>query len=144
MSLEMIRRVFADKSIDTHTDRLVMLALANCHNSKGPKGGCFPTIETVMELAQVSRAAAYKSLDRLVKSGKLKIISGIGRGNPNQYELCYGESVKGLHVRPFTELTEQEKVSAGDIKGLSLRQERSHPETLSPRENENSGLPNGS
>ena len=108
----MTQRVWGDKDLDAY-ERVVMLALADCHN---PKDGCFPSIETMVDKTQFSERALYNIVDRLIKKGRLKKTSGGGRGRRNDY-LLYPELE--FQFEPTSE-------TLHPVQGLS------EPETLHP------------
>jgi hypothetical protein len=84
MSHSMTERVWADTSLKTPGERLVMLALSHSYN---PKYGCFPSLEVLIEKTQLSREWVLNILDRLGRKGLIKKIPGGGRGRTNRYEL---------------------------------------------------------
>jgi Helix-turn-helix domain len=86
MSIQMLSRVWKDQDVRTPGDRLVLLALAECHN---PKFGCFPSIERLMVMTQLSERGVGQSIARLVANGKIIKIRGGGRGHRNNYQLEY-------------------------------------------------------
>jgi hypothetical protein len=125
MSLPMTQRVWADESLSNTADRLVMLALADCHN---PKRGCFPSLKTLLKKTQLSKPGLVHVIDRLIKNGYVRKSRGGGRGNPNGY-LLYPDSGFGFvsetvnTVNPlYAEkgLTPcRERVNASTYKGLT-------------------------
>jgi hypothetical protein len=91
MSLHMVRQAFADRSVKRPSDKLVLLALASCHN---PDGGCFPSKETLMDMTQLGLRTIETSLAQLVADKKITKVQGWGRGNINHFILCYPDKEK--------------------------------------------------
>ena len=84
MSLAMTKRVWEDKSLKNAIDRLVMLALAHCHNSDR---GCFPSLQNLERMTQLSRPAICHAIRRLSDAEHIQKIAGGGRGRRTTYYL---------------------------------------------------------
>jgi hypothetical protein len=77
--------------------RLVLLSIASHANREGKNA--FPSLDTICKEALVSRREVIYSIQALEEKGELKIERGIGRGNPNHYELPHvGRWLEKVHI----------------------------------------------
>lgn len=72
-----------DHNCSSHTQKLVLLALADNANDEG---SCWPSIATISQKCQLSERCVYEQVGRLVKSHLLSIKSG-GGNRSNVYQL---------------------------------------------------------
>lgn len=79
--------------------RLVLLSIASHANREGRSA--FPSIDTISKETLLCRREVVYCVQALEESGELRVKRGIGRGNPNSYELPLVENwikrVQGLH-----------------------------------------------
>lgn len=72
-----------DHSCETHTQKLVLLALADNANDEGK---CWPSIATIARKCQLAERSVYRQLSRLGELNLLKYSSG-GGNKSNRYTL---------------------------------------------------------
>ena len=79
--------------------RLVILSIASHANREGKSA--FPSLDTITKETLLSRREVIYAVQSLEESGELSVHRGIGRGNPNHYELrhvsAWLQKVQGLH-----------------------------------------------
>lgn len=102
MSVKVMSWVF-EHSAATLGDRLVLLAIADHANNEGLDA--FPSVDTIAKKARVDRSTVFRSIERLVALGELKVQSGGGRGHTNAYSVTMEQShiatdKKGRNMRP--------------------------------------------
>jgi hypothetical protein len=131
MSVKLTTKVWSDKSITRTSDRLVMLALADCHNDTN---GCFPSLDVLQEKTQLSREGVSQSLERLTGDKKIRKIKGGGRGKRNNYELYPKEAERVHSLNPLSDaetvnsvdpLADRETVNSVDINSQLYRHKQS-------------------
>lgn len=74
-----------EESESSMSARLVLIAIASHADRDGLKA--FPSLDTLARETLLSRREVIYSVQTLEELGELRVIRGIGRGNPNQYEL---------------------------------------------------------
>jgi len=88
-----------EHSESTLGSRLVLLCIASHANREGKNA--FPSLDTLAREALLSRREVIYAVQSLEEAGELRVHRGIGRGNPNRYELpwvpSWLEKVQGLH-----------------------------------------------
>jgi hypothetical protein len=67
--------------------RLVMLSIASHANREGKNA--FPSLDTIAREALICRREVIYCVQALEEKGELKVVRGVGRGNPNHYDLPY-------------------------------------------------------
>ena len=77
-------------SESTSYSRLVMIAIASHANREGKNA--FPSLDTIAQEARISRREVIYCIQAMEEAGELIVFRGIGRGNPNHYELPQVES----------------------------------------------------
>lgn len=89
-----------EQSEATLGSRLVLLSIASHANREGKSA--FPSIDTIAKETLLCRREIVYCVGALEESGELRVRRGIGRGNPNNYELPSVENwlkkVQGLHL----------------------------------------------
>jgi len=79
--------------------RLVLISIASHANREGKSA--FPSLDTIAREALVCRREAIYSIQKLEEMGELEVQRGIGRGNPNHYNLpqvaSWLEKVHNMH-----------------------------------------------
>jgi Helix-turn-helix domain len=99
----------------TSYSRLVLIAIASHANREGKNA--FPSLDTIAQEARISRREVVYCVQELEERGELAVIRGIGRGNPNHYELRYVgpwlEKVHSVHQ------LESEKGARKELKGAN-------------------------
>jgi len=92
VSLAAMSWVWAMSDLDP-TEKLVLLALADCHNES--TGRCFPARETLAVRACVSVESVRRWLRKLEERGLIETVVAFdehGRQRSNEYELSFDES----------------------------------------------------
>jgi len=88
-----------EQSESTLGSRLVLLSIASHSNREGKNA--FPSLDTIAREALLCRREVVYCVKSLEESGELRVHRGIGRGNPNHYELprvpTWLEKVQGVH-----------------------------------------------
>lgn len=69
MSLAMIHKVFSMTAKTTALQRLLLLALADCHNEQN--GKCYPSTGTLARMVGTDRRSVTRTITALLKSGLL-------------------------------------------------------------------------
>jgi Helix-turn-helix domain len=104
-------------SESTSYSRLVLIAIASHANREGKNA--FPSLDTIALEARVSRREVVYCVQELEEKGELAVIRGIGRGNPNHYELRHVaqwlEKVHDMHQ------LEKGKGAQETVKGANRR-----------------------
>jgi Helix-turn-helix domain len=97
--------------------RLTLISIASHANREGKSA--FPSLETIAREARLSHREAIYCVQKLEEMGELRVERGIGRGNPNHYELPHVsrwlEKVHNVHQ------LEEEKGGPKKIKGAQNR-----------------------
>lgn len=76
-------------SESTAYSRLVLLSIASHANREGKNA--FPSLDTIAREALISRREVIYCIQEMEERGELAVNRGIGRGNPNHYELPHVE-----------------------------------------------------
>jgi Helix-turn-helix domain len=88
-----------EESEATLGSRLVLLSIASHANREGKCA--FPSLDTIAKETLMCRREVIYCVGALEESGELRVHRGIGRGNPNNYELPFVEKwlqkVHSLH-----------------------------------------------
>lgn len=99
----------------TAYSRLVLLSIASHANREGRNA--FPSLDTIAREALISRREVIYCVQEMEERGELRVIRGIGRGNPNNYELphvaTWLEKVQDVHH------LEKAKGANGKLKGAN-------------------------
>ncbi len=117
-----------------------MLSIASHANREGKNA--FPSIDTIAKESLLSRREIIYAIQAMEELGELKVLRGIGRGNPNHYEMPLVErwlqKVQGLHqlgeikgARPKIKGANQNTKRCND---LSLNSKDSDTSPLQPLE----------
>jgi hypothetical protein len=97
--------------------RLVLISIASHANREGKSA--FPSLDTIAREALLSRREAVYCVQKLEEMGELHVERGIGRGNPNHYDLPHVsrwlEKVHNVHQ------LENAKGAQPEIKGAQNR-----------------------
>lgn len=116
--------------------RLVMLSIASHANREGKSS--FPSLDTIALETLLSRREVIYAVQSLEELGELTVHRGIGRGNPNNYNLprvaAWLEKVQGLHQ------LEKRKGASRRIKGAICNTKRCNPPDVTPKESTTSTL----
>jgi hypothetical protein len=81
----------------TSYSRLVILSIASHCNREGKNA--FPSFDTIAREALISRREVIYCVQELEERGELLVHRGIGRGNPNHYELPQvGRWLEKVHI----------------------------------------------
>lgn len=83
-----------DLPCESHTQKLVLLALADNANDQGK---CWPSVSTIARKCQLSRRSVFREIIRLEKAKLLRSESGGGRKS-NHYSL----TITGDNLSPVT------------------------------------------
>lgn len=125
-----------EQSEATLGSRLVMLSIASHANREGKNA--FPSLDMIAREALLSRREVIYAIQAMEELGELFVRRGIGRGNPNYYELpkvgAWLEKVQGVHQ--FKEV----KGATGKLKGANQHTKRCNRVVLKPEESETSAL----
>lgn len=125
-----------ENSEATLGSRLVMLSIASHANREGKSA--FPSLDTIALETLLSRREVIYAVQSLEELGELRIERGIGRGNPNNYELprvaAWLEKVQGLHQ------LEKTKGASRKIKGAIHDNKRCNPPSVKTKESTTSTL----
>ena len=105
MSIRVMTSVWDDARTKAHTELLVLLALADWANDDGH---CWPTVAALAAKARLSERATQQILGRLAATGRIRRISGGGRGRATQYEVVIAknterETVNAIHRKENAE-----------------------------------------
>lgn len=115
-----------ENSEATLGSRLVILAIASHANREGKNS--FPSLDTLAREVLLSRREVIYAVQSLEELGELSVHRGIGRGNPNHYELprvtAWLEKVQGLHQ------LEASKGAMRKLKGAIRNNKRCNPPAL--------------
>lgn len=97
--------------------RLVLISIASHANREGRNA--FPSLDTIAKEAMISRREVIYCVQELEEKGELVVTRGIGRGNPNTYELrhvsLWLEKVHNMHQ------LEEGKGAQNTVKGANKR-----------------------
>jgi|SRR6266436_9994750 len=95
--------------------RLVLIAIASHANREGRNA--FPSLDTIALEARISRREVVYCIQELEEKGELSILRGIGRGNPNHYELRHvGPWLEKVHI---VHQLESAKGARNSVKGAN-------------------------
>ena len=125
-----------ENSEATLGSRLVLLSIASHANREGKSA--FPSLDTIVLETLLSRREVIYAVQSLEELGELRVERGIGRGNPNNYELPrvapWLEKVQGLHQ------LEKQKGASRKIKGAIHNNKRCNPPDVKSEESTTSPL----
>ena len=123
-------------SESTLGSRLTMLSIASHANREGRNA--FPSIDTIAKESLLSRREIIYAIQAMEELGELRVHRGIGRGNPNHYELPLVErwlqKVQSLHQLGET------KGARPKIKGANQNTKRCNDLALNSKDSETSSL----
>lgn len=95
--------------------RLVLISIASHANREGKSA--FPSLDTISKESLVSKREVIYCVQSLEEMGELRVERGIGRGNPNHYELpqvsTWLQKVHNMHQ------LENGKGARSEIKGAN-------------------------
>lgn len=89
-------RVWADQTITNQTELLVLLAIADYANGDGI---AWPSVESIALKARLYPRSVFRVLDRLKKTGKLRIESGGGK-QTNHYKITLSTASVSVSTPP--------------------------------------------
>jgi Helix-turn-helix domain len=125
-----------EQSESTLGSRLVLLSIASHANREGKNA--FPSLDTIAREALLSRREVIYAVQSMEELGELRVHRGIGRGNPNRYELPlverWLEKVQRVHQ------LENGKGATRKLKGAIHDIKRCNDLVLKPKESETSTL----
>lgn len=84
MSVVPLSWVLKKSPVDEPSDRLVLIALADCAHDDGTNA--FPSVETLATMARVSERTVQRALNRLVKGGAIRLDGKAPNGSQTN---CY-------------------------------------------------------
>jgi len=153
MSIRVMTSVWDDRRAQTHTELLVLLALADWANDDGYG---WPTVSVLAAKARLSERAVRQILGRLTATGRIRRIPGGGRGHGNLYQVLSvenpaPETVNLIHGKENTEPETLNGLHPLGAKRVNLTTEKGEPgapNTSYTRQENNttssSSLPGGS
>lgn len=100
-----------ETDLPPNTQKLVLLALAHCHNSKN--GQCNPRIETITEMVGCSKRAAQYALKELEGLGYIRAIRR--RKGARQASNQYALALDGVVFQSATPRTLKPKKKCADL-----------------------------
>jgi hypothetical protein len=109
MSIRIMSNVWADHSIKSRSELLVLLALADFSGDDKP---AFPSIDTLAMKSRCTQRGVQKVLARLIADSKLVIEYGKGPSGTNLYSVIWG-GVNGVHPEPSVPKKEPKKGTVG-------------------------------
>jgi hypothetical protein len=129
MSIRVMTSVWDDARTQTHSELLVLLALADWGNDDGY---CWPTIPALAAKARLSERAVQQILGRLTETGRIKRVSGGGRGHANKYQVLLqknpeSETVNPIHRKEYTESSAPNGINPLAPKRVNLTTEKGEP-----------------
>jgi hypothetical protein len=129
MSIRVMTSVWDDPDTQTHSELLVLLALADWANDDGY---CWPTITALAAKSRLSERAVQQILGRLTATGRIERISGGGRGHANKYRVLItrkpeGETVNQIHRKENTESKTPNGIHPLGAKRVHLTTEKGEP-----------------
>jgi hypothetical protein len=129
MSIRVMTSVWDDVRTQAHGELLVLLALADWASDDGY---CWPTIPALAAKARLSERAVQQILGRLIATGRIRRISGGGRGRANEYQVLTAknpeaETVNPIHRKENTELKPPNLIHPLEAKKVNLTTEKGAP-----------------
>jgi hypothetical protein len=129
MSIRVMTSVWDDPYTQTHSELLVLLALADWANDDGY---CWPTISALAAKSRLSERAVQQILGRLTATGRIERISGGGRGHANEYRVLISrkpepETVNQIHRKQNTESKTPNGIQVLGAKRVNLTTEKGEP-----------------
>jgi hypothetical protein len=125
-----------EQSEATLGSRLVILSIASHANREGKNA--FPSMDTIARECLLSRREVVYCVQALEELGEIRVHRGVGRGNPNHYELprvpAWLEKVQGLHQ------LDKVKGATRKLKGAIYDNKRCNALELKPEESVTSPL----
>jgi hypothetical protein len=126
MSIRVMTSVWDDPDTQTHSELLVLLALADWANDDGY---CWPTISALAAKSRLSERAVQQILARLTTTGRIERISGGGRGHANEYRVLItkkpeAETVNQIHRKQNTESKTPNGIQPLGVKRVNLTAEK--------------------
>ena len=122
-----------EESEATLGSRLVLLSIASHANREGKSA--FPSLDTIAKETLLCRREVVYCVQALEESGELRVHRGIGRGNPNNYQLPRVENwlrkVHSLHQLEIKGATEPIKGAIYDNKRCNPLESNSAESTAS-------------
>jgi len=129
MSIRVMTSVWDDARTQAHGELLVLLALADWANDDGY---CWPTVPALAAKARLSERAVQQILGRLIATGRIRRISGGGRGHASEYRVLTAknpesETVNPIHRKENTELKTPNLIHPLEAKRVNLTTEKGEP-----------------
>ena len=129
MSIRVMTSVWDDRRAQTHTELLVLLALADWANDDGYG---WPTVSVLAAKARLSERAVRQILGRLTATGRIRRIPGGGRGHGNLYQVLSvenpaPETVNLIHGKENTEPETLNGLHPLGAKRVNLTTEKGEP-----------------
>jgi len=113
-----------------------MLSIASHANREGKNA--FPSLDTIAREALLSRREVIYAVQAMEELGELRVHRGIGRGNPNRYEMplveAWLQKVQRVHQ------LEDGKGATRKLKGANQHTKRCNDLALNAKESETSTL----
>jgi hypothetical protein len=121
--------VWDDQRTQTHSELLILLALADWANDDGY---CWPTVSVLAAKARLSERAVRQILGRLKATGRIRRIPGGGRGRGNRYQVVSAENpapetANLIHGKENTEPETLNGLHPLVAKGVNLTTEKGEP-----------------
>ena len=121
--------VWDDARTQAHSELLVLLALADWANDDGY---CWPTVSALAAKARLSERAVQQILGRLTATGRIRRLSGGGRGRGNQYQVVSVKNPESETVNPIHRIENTESKTPNGIhplrpKRVNLATEKGEP-----------------
>jgi hypothetical protein len=113
MSIRVMTSVWDDVRTQSHSELLVLLALADWANDEGY---CWPTIPTLATKARLSERAVQQILGRLTATGRISRIPGGGRGRANQYQVAAAKNTEPETVNAIDRKENAESPSPNEVR----------------------------
>jgi hypothetical protein len=118
-----------DRRTQTHSELLVLLALADWANDDGYS---WPTVFALASKARLSERAVQQILNRLTLTGRVRRIQGGGRGHANRYQVVSAEkreseTVNVIHRKQNTESETPNETHPLGSKRVNLTTEKGEP-----------------
>ena len=110
--------VWDDARTQAHSELLVLLALADWANDDGY---CWPTISALAAKARLSERAVQQILGRLTATGRIRRMSGGGRGRANRYQVVSVKNPESEMVNAIHRIQNTESKTPNEIHPLAPR-----------------------
>ena len=121
--------VWDDARTQAHSELLVLLALADWANDDGY---CWPTVSALAAKARLSERAVQQILGRLTATGRIRRMSGGGRGRANQYQVVSVKNPECETVNPIHRIENTESKTPNGIHPLRPKRVNLAPEKGEP------------